>query len=71
VRLPFIAVAAVVLVLVACNGPTGSTPEFGLEGAVAETPEATEPSPSDAPPTQSGLENTLVETPQYSGVIVS
>jgi hypothetical protein len=70
-RLPLIAVTVVALVLIACNGPRESTPEIGPEDTLIETPEVTEPSPSDAPVTPKSPENTLVETPEYTGVIIS
>lgn len=62
-RLPLIAVTVVALALIACNGPRESTPEIGPEDTLIETPEVTEPPPSDAPATPKSPENTLVETP--------
>jgi hypothetical protein len=70
-RLSLTTVTIVALALIACNGPGESTPEIGPEGTAIETPGITEPSPSDAPVTPKSPENTLVETPEYTGVIFS
>lgn len=70
-RFPLIAAAIVVLSLIACKGPRESTPEIGPEDTPSETPELTEPSPSDASATRKSSENILVETPEYTGVIIS
>ena len=70
-RLPLIAVIVVALALIACNGPSVTTPEIGSEDTFVETPEVTEPIPSDAPMTPKSPENTLIETPRYTGVIIS
>ena len=69
-RFPLVAAAIAALLLVGCGDPTKSTTDIGPESTPAETPEATEPSPTAAPPTQSPG-NTLVETPEYTGVIIT
>ena len=51
------------LLLVACSGPSESTPEVG--------PGNTESSPTGTPLTPKSPENILVETPEYTGVIIS
>lgn len=70
-RFPLVAAAIVVLSLVACNGSDKTTPELGPKDTPVETPEVTEPTPTSAPPTQQSSENTLIETPEYTGVIIS
>jgi hypothetical protein len=57
--------------LVACSGSDTSTPEPDPEDTPVETPEVTEPTPTCAPPTQQSSYNTFIETPAYTGVIIS
>jgi|GEM_PF-5963092 len=68
-RLPFIAAAIVVLSLLACSGPENPTPVMGPENTLTETPDYAEASPSAAPLTRKSSGNTLIETPEYTGVI--
>jgi hypothetical protein len=71
-RFPFTAAAIVVLLLIACNGPTESATGTGPENTLDETPEHAESAPTDdAPLTPKSPDNTLIETPEYTGVIVS
>ena len=70
-RFPLVAAAIVALLLTACNGPAKSTSEIGPETPLVQTPEVSEPSPSSTTPTLKSAENTLVETPEYTGVIIS
>jgi hypothetical protein len=62
-RFVFFAVIILALSLVACNGPGESTSEVG--------PENTESSPTGAPLTPKSPGNTVIETPEYTGVIIS
>jgi hypothetical protein len=70
-RFPLVAAAIVVLSLVACNGSYNFTQEPRPEGTPAETPEVTEPTPTSALPTRQSSDNTFIETPEYTGVIIS
>jgi hypothetical protein len=70
-RFPFIAAAIVALSLIACNLPGGPTPEIRPEETPIETPHITESSPSDVTVTPISPENILVETSEYTGVIIS
>jgi hypothetical protein len=70
-RFPLIAAAIVALLLTACMGPNKPTSEIDAEDTAVETPEATEPSPMRAPATPKSPENTLIETSEYTGVILS
>ena len=70
-RFPFIAVAIVALLLMACNGPKKTATGTGPEDTPTGTPEHTETSPSGATLTPESAENTLIETPEYTGVIIS
>jgi hypothetical protein len=70
-RSTFVAAAFVALSLIACNGPREPTPEIGPEDTLTETAEVPEPSPSDTSMTPKSPDNILVETPEYTGVIIS
>lgn len=70
-RLPFLAAVIVVLSLVACNGPQPTDSGIDAQDSPVETPEPTLVPPSDVPPRPEVPKNTLVETPGYTGVIVS
>jgi hypothetical protein len=70
-RLLCIAGAIVALALLACSGPTEPAPGTGSEASSTETPEHTQSPPTAAPPTPKSSENTLIETPEYTGVIIS
>ena len=70
-RFPLVAATIAVLLLVACNGADRSTPELDPEDTPTETPEVTELAPTSTPPAQQGSDNTLIETPTYTGVIIS
>ena len=71
-RFPFIAVAIVAISLIACNGPTESASETGPGKTPMETPEHVESAPTDdAPLTPQSPDNTLIETPEYTGIIAS
>jgi hypothetical protein len=70
-RLPFVAAMIVILSLVACNGPQPTESGVDAQDSPVETPEHTWPSPSEVPQTPEVPENTLVDTPEYTGVIVS
>jgi hypothetical protein len=59
------------LSLIACNGPAESTPEVRPEDTPAETPEHATPSSSATPQTRKIAGNILIETPEYTGVIIS
>jgi hypothetical protein len=69
-RFSLVTAAIVALLLTACIGPTKSTSETGSAPPVG-TPHATGLAPSSAPPTLQTPENTLIETPEYTGVIIS
>ena len=70
-RFALVAATIVALSLVACNGPQGSDSGTGTEIPLTETHEPTESPPSGTPLTPESTENTLVETPEYTGVIFS
>ena len=70
-KLPLLAAIIVVLSLIACSGSATSTPDIGPENTPAATAEGTEPPTASASPTPRTLGNTLIETPEYTGVIIS
>ena len=70
-RFTLVAAAVVALSLIACNGPGEPTPEIVPEDTLTAASDDTEPSQSDAPVTPKGPENILVETPEYTGIIIS
>jgi hypothetical protein len=70
-RTSFLTAMILAFLLVACSGSDTSTPEPDPEDTPVETPEVTEPPPTCAPPTQQSSYNTFIETPAYTGVIIS
>lgn len=70
-RFPFIAATVVALSVIACSGPKEPTSVTAPEDTPIQTPEDTESPPTDAPLIQKSHGNTLVETPAYTGVIIS
>jgi hypothetical protein len=57
--------------LIGCAGPDGPASGIDSQDTLTETPEAPEPAPTAAPQTPSRPENTLIETPEYTGIVVS
>ncbi len=70
-RFLFIAATIVVLLLTACDGPEKPTAGIGPEDTPIETPDIAESSPSAAPLTRKSHGNTLIESPEYTGVVFS
>lgn len=70
-RLPIFAAVLVVLLLVACSGPGESPSGTDAANTPVETPERAESLPTGAPLVRKSDGNTLVETPEYTGVIFS
>ncbi len=70
-RFLFVAATLVILLLIACDGPQKPTAGVGPEDTLIETPDHAEPSPSAAPLIRKSRGNTLIETPEYTGVIFS
>jgi hypothetical protein len=70
-RFPLIAATIVALSLMACSGPKEPASGTGDKDTPIETPEYAQPAPSDTPLTPKSPENTLIETPEYTGVIIS
>jgi hypothetical protein len=69
VRSPYVAAALVPLLLIACSGAEQTRSGSGPESTPIETPEPATSAPPGAPKTPKGSENTLIETPDYTGVI--
>jgi hypothetical protein len=67
----FLAATIVALLLSACNGAQESGTGTGPQDSPIQTPEQAQSSPTDAPQTPQSSENALVETAEYTGVIIS
>lgn len=66
-----IVATVVALLLIACDGPEKPTAGTGPEDTQIETPEQSKSSTAPAPVTRKRLGNTIIETPEYTGVIFS
>jgi hypothetical protein len=67
-RLPFIAVAILVLLLIACSGSQEPTSEPGRKPTPEPSKEPT-PEPSKEPTPEPSPESILIEAPEYTGVV--
>lgn len=70
-RLRYIAATILVLSLIACGGPDKPGAGVGPANAPGETPTDTTATPTSVPLTLKRSGNTLIETPEYTGVIFS
>jgi hypothetical protein len=65
------AIVILALVLIACSGSEEPTPELRPEDTPIETPEDTESSTTRVSTVPKSPDNTLIETPEYRGVVFS